>query len=271
MSEEVKNFYTSYSDKIISNKQNSPYVLRGYSHTANWDTILKHINAGDKVLEVGCGEGILSVLMSKKGAKVTSTDISEPNIDAARKYALNNGVDNLVFSLADAENLPFDDNSFDVVVADNVLEHLPDFYKGLSEMRRVTKNRAIIALPTGLNLCAWCLLGGDVFWKFTRRTPYAIFVGAWRFIINIFGKGVNEGYAGNKELPHLWRYPWVMKRELKEAGFKLVHFEASTLCLPYLNFLVPLIKLFDKIKNKPFLNNFGYGSVAVVDKVDEVV
>lgn len=266
MTEEVKKFYINYSDQIISNKRNSPYPLRRYAHNANWETILKNIVAGETVLEVGCGEGVLSVAMAKKGAKVTSTDISEPNIVAARNYAHSNNINSVVFSLADAENLPFADNSFDVVVADNVLEHLPNFYKGLSEIKRVTKKRAIIALPTSLNLCAWCLLGGDVFWKFTRRTPYAMLVGGFRFLINIFGKGINEGYAGNKNLPHLWRYPWVMKKELEEAGFKVVDFEASTLCFPYLNFTIPFVQKIDKIKNRPFFNNFGYGSVAVVEK-----
>ena len=262
----IKDFYSNYSDKILDKKLNSPYPLRSYVHKANWLTILKHIKPGDKVLEVGCGEGVLAVLMSKKGAYVTAVDISEPNIKNAKEYSLKEGVDNIDFSISDAESLPFEDSSFDVVVADNVLEHVPNFEKGVLEIKRVTKEKVIIALPTCLNFCSICLLGGDTFWKFSRKTIIGLPIGLFRFFINIFNNGVNEGYAGNKDFPHLWRYPWSMKKELRNLGFNLSCFEASSLCLPYLNFLLPFIKYLDKYKNKPIINNFGYGSVVVLEK-----
>lgn len=266
--QEIKKFYNEYADKIQDKRYNSPYSLRRYSHGQNYLSILKYIKSGDKILEVGCGEGILSMMAAKKGAEVVATDISTANLEEAQKLADKEGVKNIKFLLADAENLPFDDNSFDVVIADNVLEHLPDFEKGLAEIKRITKSKAIIALPTCLNLCAWCLLGGDVYWKITRRTPHAIFVGFLKVVAGILAgkKGINEGYNGVDELPHLWRYPWVMRKELKSVGFEIVSFEAASLCLPYFNFLLPLVKFCDKYKNKPILRNFGYGSIAMVAK-----
>ena len=263
---QVKNFYRTYADKICDKRLKSPYPLRNYVHWTNYFSILKHIKPEEKVLEVGCGEGILSILAAKKGAKVTAIDISEPNLQAAKKYALNESLNDIEFIEADAENLPFEDNSFDTGIADNVLEHLPSFERGLAEIKRVTKKRAIIALPTCLNPCTWCLLGGDNFWKFSRRTPFAIFVGFLKVIFGIFGEGINEGYGGKKELPHLWRYPWIMKKELKRAGFKIISFEAGSICLPYFSFLLPLIKFLDKFRNKPVLRNSGFGAIIVVDK-----
>jgi len=263
---EIKNFYRDYADEIAIKRQNSPYPLRRYMHQMNWFSILKYIDSGEKVLEVGCGEGILSVMMEKKGATVTATDISEPNLEAVRALSAKEGAKVAVLS-ADAENLPFADNSFDTVIADNVLEHVPHFERGLSEIRRVTKKRAIIALPTNLNPCAWCLLGGDNFWSLSKRSVVAIFIGFARFILNIFGKGVDEGYASRKGLPHLWRYPWIMKRELEAAGFKIVAFEAASLCLPYFFSFLPLIKFFDRYKDRPLLRNFGCGSIAVLEKI----
>lgn len=263
---QIKNFYRLYAGKIRAKVLNSPYPLRNYVHRTNYFSILKHINPGERVLEVGCGEGILSILVAKKGAKVIASDISKPNLESAKRYARQESLDNIEFTEADAENLPFKDSSFDLVIADNVLEHLPDFEKGLSEIKRVTKRRAIIVLPTCLNLCAFCLLGGDNFWKFSRRTPYAIFLGFFRVILGIFGQGVNESYGGKKELPHLWRYPWVMKKELKKAGFKIISFEPASICLPYVKLLLPLVKFLDKHKESSFLRNFGYGSIALVEK-----
>lgn len=265
--EEIKNFYEGYADKIQEKRLKSPYVLRRYLHEQTYLVSLKYIKPGQTVLEVGCGEGILAVLMAKKGAIVTAVDISEKNLEAAKKLADKEEV-GIEFFKADAENLSFNDNSFDVIVADNVLEHLPDFKKGLAEIKRVTKKNAIIVLPTCFNPCAWVLLGGDVYWKITRRTPYAFFVGGFRFLLNLFlnKKGVNENYGGVKGLPHLLRYPWVMKREMREAGFKMTIFEAASICLPYFSFLLPLIKFLDKYKDKPILRNFGLGSVVVLEK-----
>ncbi len=265
--QEIKKFYSNYADKIQEKRLNSPYVLRRYLHEQTYFTNLKYIQAGQKVLEVGCGEGILAVLMAKKGAIVTATDISEKNLEAAKELADKEGV-KIEFVKADAENLPFQENSFDVVVADNVLEHLPNFEKGLLEIKRVSKKYAVIALPTCFNLCAWVLLGGDIYWKITRRTPYAVFVGFFRFLFNLIigKKGVNENYNGVRNLPHLWRYPWVMKKEFKKSGFKIITLEGVSLIFPYFGFLLPVIKFLDKYKNRPILKNFGCGSTVFLKK-----
>jgi len=269
-SEEIKKFYKGFADKILERRFYSPYTLRRYFHQQRYSSILKYLKTDDKVLEVGCGEGILSVFAAQKGVQITALDISRPNLEAAKKFAEEQGVErNIKFIESDAENLPFPDNSFDMVIADNILEHLPNFEKGLSEIRRVTRKNAIIALPTCLNPCGWCLLGGDIYWKITRRTPYAIFWGFLRVLLGVLlgRKGVNEWYGGVKGIPHLWRYPWVMKKELKEAGFKIVSFEPISIYLPYLVFLLPLIKFLDKYKTKPILKNFGHGSIAYLEKV----
>lgn len=265
--EEIKNFYEGYADKIQEKRLKSPYVLRHYMHEQTYLTNLKYIQPGQKVLEVGCGEGILAVLMAKKGAIVTAVDISEKNLEAAKELANKEGA-KIEFLKADAENLPFGDNSFDVVVADNALEHLPDFEKGLAEIKRVSRRFAVIALPTCFNFCAWALLGGDVYWKITRRTPYAVFVGFFKFLFNLIlnKKGVNENYGGVKDLPHLWRYPWIMRKEMKKAGFKIIAFEGESLCFPYFSLLLPLIKFLDKYKDKPILRNFGCGSAIYLEK-----
>lgn len=264
---EIKDFYRGYADRIQDKRTNSPYKIRRYFHKVTHQSALKHIKKGDRVLEVGCGEGVLAVMMAKVGAKVTATDISTKNLSAAKDLAKKEGVE-IEFLEADLENLPFQDSSFDIIVADNVLEHLPDFDKGLAEIKRVTNKKALIILPTCFNGCALCLLGQDVYWKITRRTPYAIFVGLARVIMGLVKneKGVDQGYSGAKGLPHLLRFPWKMRQELIEAGWKIKSFEAVSICLPYLSFLLPLTRFLDKFRDKPVLRDLGFCNIAVVEK-----
>lgn len=93
---------------------------------------------GTRVLEVGCGMGADSRYISRRGSDVVSLDLSFENVHFSLK-----GMQ--VLSLkgkgvnADAENLPFKDNTFDVVYSFGVLHHTPDTQKAIDEVRRVLK------------------------------------------------------------------------------------------------------------------------------------
>lgn len=269
-SEEIKLVYKNKKENIQHGRISDQYILRHYAHLTEYESIIKLIDIKDKnspILDNGCGDGSLAILMAKRGFNVVACDISEPNIRYAKERATNEGVgEKIKFLIADAEKLPFDDDSFEFVVSSHVLEHLPNFNKGLEEVRRVTKKYAVIALPTCLNPCAWVILGGDSFWKFSRWSLSAWFIGLARVVLNLGDIGVDEGYGGDLSLPHVWRYPWIMRRQIREGGFKIIRFEASSICLPYFSFLLPVIKFLERFKSKPIIRNFGYGSIAVVEK-----
>ena len=269
-SEEIKLVYKNKKENIQHQRISEEHALRHYAHLTEYESIIRLINIKDKnnlILDNGCGDGSLAILMAKRGFNVVACDISEPNIEHAKERASREGIEGKIkFLTADAENLPFSDNSFECVVSSHVLEHLPDFYRGLREVYRVTKKSAVIALPTCFNPCAWVILGGDSFWRLSRWSLTAWFVGLARVILNFGDIGVDEGYGGNSNLPHVWRYPWIMRKQLKEGGFKIIHFEASSICLPYFPFLLPVIKFLEKFKSKPIIRNFGYGSIALVEK-----
>ncbi len=96
------------------------------------------------ILEVGCGEGfVLSILKEVfPQAKLLGVDISRQALDKAKQR-----VPQAVLELADASKLNYDDNSFDLVVCLEVLEHLPDPTVVAQEMLRVSKKYIIISVP----------------------------------------------------------------------------------------------------------------------------
>lgn len=263
-----KQVYTGYADKIFDKRFNSVNPLRRYAHQAQYQSVINQIPAGSSVIDVGCGEGVLSCLLAAKGFKVTGVDLSEPNIVAANKLAKEMGVENNVtFAVGDAENVAFPDKSFDVVVSSHVLEHLPHFDKGLAEVFRLAKSEAIIALPTIANLCSLIQAGRGSFWEFSPRSLIALLRGFVLALVHLGGEGVDEGYGGNRDLTHIWRYPWVVKNKLQHPDFKIAVTEASTLALPFFLFWLPLIKIMDRYRRKPVLKYCGYGTTVVLKRL----
>ena len=108
---------------------------------------------GLTVLEYGCGTGSYGFYLAEQGAKVVGIDISETGIKIATEQAEKAGlVKNLSFQLMDAENLDFDDESFDLVTGTGILHHL-DQRRAMSEIKRVLRpgGKAIFIEPMGLN------------------------------------------------------------------------------------------------------------------------
>ncbi|MDQ5962364.1 MAG: hypothetical protein QG653_171 [Patescibacteria group bacterium] len=102
-------------------------------------------NKDHTVLDVGCGAGHGSNLLSKKYKKVYGVDISPEAIG----YAKNNwGSDNIEFVVGSAMDIPFPDSTFDAISAFEVFEHLTDWRKFLSELRRVLKPEGVVYIST---------------------------------------------------------------------------------------------------------------------------
>ena len=87
-----------------------------------------------RVLELGCGSGGLASFLHEQGISIIASDIAQTAIDHARK--LYPGIE---FHAHSAETLPYEDQSFDIVMSFDVLEHLPHVDQHLSEVKRVLK------------------------------------------------------------------------------------------------------------------------------------
>lgn len=150
----------SFHEKYSANRQ-------GYG---NWIVSNCAFFEGMTVLELGCGTGSLWTgrddILRKIG-KLVLTDASEGMLAAAQKNIGNR--DNVEYQPADIQALPFEDNSFDMVIANSVLYHVPDLDKGIREIRRVLKDDGIFYCATfGENnfveqLAEWFRLSGERF------------------------------------------------------------------------------------------------------------
>ena len=98
-----------------------------------------------KVLEVGCGVGNDLIRFVRAGAHVTGIDLTPKSVYLTNQRLSLYNYKAEVFE-ADAENMPFEDNTFDLVYSWGVLHHTPDTEKAIREVRRVTKGEICVML-----------------------------------------------------------------------------------------------------------------------------
>jgi len=119
--------------------------LARYLNNTFLDTLsfLAHKSGAKKVLDAGCGEGFVIEYLKKNGqAQFMGLDIEADALEVAKEKN-----PQVSFQQASVYQLPFEDNSFDLVILSEVLEHLEDPSKALEEIKRVSKQYALISVP----------------------------------------------------------------------------------------------------------------------------
>ena len=180
-----------YSDEFL-------WLLRRRSVERDCSYLLSHLKPGLDVLDFGCGPGTLSVGLARlvEPGELHGVDIEESQIAIASAAAQAGGHGNATFQVADAMDLPFEDNSFDIAHCHTVLTHVPDTQAALSEIRRVLKPGGIVA---GRELItASCFVEPDL----------GDFEEAWRVFASLL--------SGNGGHPNMGRE---LKNTFIEAGF----------------------------------------------------
>ena len=152
--------------------------------------------AGKKVLDVGCGGGILAESMAEKGAAVTGIDMGEANLEVARLHLLESGLE------VDYRQLPVEKlaeempGGFDVVTCMEMLEHVPD-------PGSVIRACATLVRP-----------GGKVFFSTINRNPksYLFAIVGAEYLLQLLPKGTHD-YAR-------FIRPSELNRWVREAGLE---------------------------------------------------
>jgi len=165
-----------------------------------------------RVLDVGCGTGVIGLLFAEMGHRVTGVDLSEAMMAKAREKA---SAQNLSIELrtGDAEHLPFDDGSFDVVVNRHLLWTLPHPETALNEWYRVLKKGGIMLIVDGV-------------WK-----DRSYLFRAKRILSNGLAKIFGHAHDGHYDKKLRSQLPYdggvakeTMVSDLKYAGFTVISF-----------------------------------------------
>ncbi|KAL0487018.1 methyltransferaseS [Acrasis kona] len=100
------------------------------------------------ILDVGCGPGTITIDLAElvPHGHVIGIDTSEETLQLARNAAVERGVKNVEFVLGDGNSLNYSNGSFDVVHAHQVLQHVNNPVRLLSEMKRVTRKGGVVAV-----------------------------------------------------------------------------------------------------------------------------
>lgn len=133
------------------------YYSKGFqkeiSDTHSWRNVenslhfmLDHIRESSNILDVGCGPGTITVDLACRvpNGKVIGIDTFEDLVVHGQRKALELNLKNITFEVASATALPYEDNSFDIVIGHQVLLHLADPKAAFEEMRRVLKPGGVV-------------------------------------------------------------------------------------------------------------------------------
>jgi len=106
------------------------------------------LKPGMRVLDCGCGPGSITLDIARRVSpgEVVGIDFDANQIPFAQQLAVERGVGNVRYQVADAQALPFQDETFDLVFSHALVEHLPDPLRAAREMKRVLRPGGIVAL-----------------------------------------------------------------------------------------------------------------------------
>jgi SAM-dependent methyltransferase len=109
--------------------------------------LLPHVSSGISLLDVGCGPGTITADLATRitPGRVTALERTAEALDLARAEVSRRGLANVDFAVGDVHELDLPDDSFDVVHAHQVLQHVADPVTALREMRRVARPGGVVA------------------------------------------------------------------------------------------------------------------------------
>lgn len=143
----IENFYSkknAYSLRM-ADKNNEFWRSIFSNFVKDFSQFIDYKEKNFNILDVGCGAGISTNEIAQKfpNSKIVGIDINEYSIDVARTY-----FPSIQFDVGSVLNLPYDNNSFDIVVSYAMLEHIPDVKRALFELNRVLNKDGFLIIST---------------------------------------------------------------------------------------------------------------------------
>lgn len=119
--------------------------------------LLPRLRSSDHLLDVGAGAGTITADFAGLVERVTATELGADGLAVTRGEITERGIDNVDFVVADVHALPFDDDTFDVAHAHQVLQHVADPVQALRELARVTRPGGAVAVRDSdyAGFCWW--------------------------------------------------------------------------------------------------------------------
>jgi 2-polyprenyl-6-hydroxyphenyl methylase/3-demethylubiquinone-9 3-methyltransferase len=160
-------FYDQLDDGWYTATDHPIAILRA-ENAVRVPWIISQIGKNKTVLDIGCGAGILTNALAKEGHKTYGIDLSEKSLQVAQKYDETKSVS---YQTANAYSLPFPDQTFDVVCAMDVLEHVENPAQLIAEASRVLRPGGLFFFHTfNRNLLSYLLIIKGVDW-FVPNAP----------------------------------------------------------------------------------------------------
>jgi len=136
-----------YKTALAFNAARTEYMIAQLASCHERDPSLPDCLAGLRILDVGCGGGLISEALAKRGAMVTGVDASAMSIEVARRHAQQSGL-SVDYRHCLAGELLAEDERFDVVINAEVVEHVPDQAALINDCARLVKPSGTLVLAT---------------------------------------------------------------------------------------------------------------------------
>ena len=256
-----KDRQAAYHDDEEINEKFDEIVLRPFNYTEfHASTWMKHLDkmavrieriSGEKISEMtilncGCGGGFEAQYFAEQGAKVIGFDISQLRAEAsATRFALNNLSG--FFYRGEAAILPFEDNTFDLVLYHASLHHVPieDIPVAIREARRVAKGHIMLFEP--------------------HDSPVRAIMESFGFSVTVESSG-NYAFRLKEILMQFWCYRFGMKLKAYDIFFERLEHDPGLYAKPIIGkFLYYAINFVGR-----FLKMVGNEVIIVMEKTQEI-
>ncbi|MBI2196476.1 class I SAM-dependent methyltransferase [Candidatus Daviesbacteria bacterium] len=237
-------------DKLLANVGDMALKARALNIVHGFD-----LSEGDRILDVGCGNGYYLYLLNNLGVKLTLTGIDQDKNALQSAEGLIDRKKIKIFK-GGATRLPFKNSSFDKVLISEVIEHIEDEEKALSEIRRVLK-------PNGLLILTTCNIDYPFFWDPVN----------W-LLQRLFKTHIKSGFWAGIWNQHIRLYKQDrLKNLLIKCNFKVEEIEPLTFwCIPFNHYFVNFMARLFYSKKLPKnisagINKFGTGRQTTLTKI----